>query len=50
MSDMKPDRWISWTALAIVATPVFAAVTTLYVGKYSSRAISNQGQEVSQWS
>jgi len=28
---------------------VFAAVTTLYIGKYSSRAILNQGQETSQW-
>jgi hypothetical protein len=49
MSDMKPDRWMSWVALATAAMAVFAAVTTLYVGKYSSRAILNQGQETSQW-
>jgi MFS-type transporter involved in bile tolerance (Atg22 family) len=48
MSDMKPDRWMSWVALATAAMAVFAAVTTLYVGKYSSRAILNQGKETSQ--
>ena len=36
-------------ALATAAMAVFAAVTMLYVGKYSSRAILNQGQETSQW-
>jgi hypothetical protein len=49
MSEMKPDKWMSWVALATAAMAVFAAVTTLYVGKYSSRAILNQGQETSQW-
>ena len=28
---------------------VFAAITTLYMGKYSSRAILFQGQETNQW-
>ncbi len=49
MFDMKPDRWMSWMALATTAMAVFAAVTMLYVGKYYSRAILNQGQETSQW-
>jgi hypothetical protein len=49
MSDMKPDKWMSLVALATAIMAVFAAVTTLYVGKYSSRAILNQGQETSQW-
>jgi hypothetical protein len=49
MSDMNPDRWMSLVALATAAMAVFAAVTTLYIGKYSSRAILNQGQETSQW-
>jgi hypothetical protein len=49
MSEMKPDKWMSWVALATATMSVFAAVTTLYVGKYSSRAILNQGQETSQW-
>jgi len=46
---MNPDRWMSLVALATAAMAVFAAVTTLYIGKYSSRAILNQGQETSQW-
>ncbi len=49
MSETKPDRWISWVALATAIMAVFAAITTLYLGKYSSRAILNQGQETSQW-
>lgn len=49
MSETKPDKWMSYVALATAAMAVFAAVTTLYVGKYSSRAILNQGQETSQW-
>lgn len=49
MSDLKTDKWMSWVALATAIMAVLAAVTTLYMGKYSSRAILNQGQETSQW-
>jgi hypothetical protein len=49
MSESKPDTWMSWVALATAIMAVLAAVTTLYMGKYSSRAILNQGQETSQW-
>jgi hypothetical protein len=49
MSESKPDKWMSYVALATAIMAVFAAVTTLYMGKYSSRAILNQGQETSQW-
>jgi hypothetical protein len=49
MSESKADKWMSWVALATAIMAVFAAVTTLYMGKYSSRAILNQGQETSQW-
>jgi len=49
MSGDKQDRWMSWVALTTAILAVFAAVTTLYVGKYSSRAVLNQGQETSQW-
>lgn len=49
MSSDKPDRWMSWVALATAIMAVFAAITTLYVGKFSSRAVLNQGQETSQW-
>ena len=49
MSEMKPDRWMSLVALATAIMAVLAAITTLYLGKYSSRAILHQGQETSQW-
>lgn len=49
MSDNKQDRWMSWVALATAILAVCAAITTLYMGKYSSRAILSQGQETSQW-
>ena len=49
MTDAKPDRWITWVALTTAIMAVLAAVTTLYVGKYSSRAILHQGQETNQW-
>lgn len=49
MSESKSDTWMSWVALATAIMAVSAAVTTLYMGKYSSRAILNQGQETSQW-
>lgn len=49
MSEKKTDVWMSWVALATAIMAVLAAITTLYLGKYSSRAILNQGQETSQW-
>ena len=49
MSESKSDTWMSWVALATAIMAVSAAVTTLYMGKFSSRAILNQGQETSQW-
>ena len=49
MTNDKPDRWMSWVALATAVMAVFAAITTLYMGKFSSRAVLNQGQETSQW-
>jgi hypothetical protein len=49
MSEMKTETWMSWVALATAIMAVLAAITTLYLGKYSSRAILNQGQETSQW-
>ena len=49
MSGDKPERWMSWVALATAVMAVFAAITTLYMGKFSSRAVMNQGQETSQW-
>ena len=49
MPEKKTDVWMSWVALATAIMAVLAAITTLYLGKYSSRAILNQGQETSQW-
>ena len=49
MSSDQQGRWMSWVALATAILAVCAAITTLYMGKYSSRAILNQGQETSQW-
>ena len=49
MSEAKPDKWMTWVALATAIMAVLAAMTTLYLGKYSSRAIMNQGQETNQW-
>ena len=49
MSNDQQGRWMSWVALATAILAVCAAITTLYMGKYSSRAILNQGQETSQW-
>jgi len=38
----KNDCWITWVALTPAIMAVFAAITTLYVGKYSSRTIMHQ--------
>jgi hypothetical protein len=48
MTEQK-ERWISALALSTAVMAVLAAVTTLYVGKYSSRAVLLQGQESNQW-
>jgi hypothetical protein len=49
MGDSKNDKWMTWVALSTAMLAVLAAVTTLYIGKYSSRAILMQGQETNQW-
>ena len=49
MSEQKQEQWITWLALTTAAMAVFAAITTLYVGKYSAKAILFQGQETNQW-
>lgn len=48
MSDQK-EKWQGWLALSTAIMAVLAALTTLYMGKYSSRAIMGQGQESDQW-
>ncbi len=49
MAEDKKDNWITWLALTTAFLAVFAAVSTMYMGKYSNRAILLQGQESDQW-
>ena len=48
MSDQK-EKWMGWLALSTAIMAVLAALTTLYMGKYSSRAIMSQGLESNEW-
>lgn len=48
MAEQK-ERWTSALALSTAVMAVLAAITTLYMGKYSSRAVMIQGQESNQW-
>lgn len=48
MADVK-EKWQGWLALSTAIMAVLAALTTLYMGKFSSRAIMAQGQESDQW-
>ena len=48
MADEK-EKWQGWLALSTAIMAVLAALTTLYMGKYSSRTIMAQGQESDQW-
>jgi hypothetical protein len=48
MAEVK-DKWQGRLALSTAIMAVLAALTTLYMGKFSSRAILAQGQESDQW-
>ena len=48
-SKEEKERWQGWLALSTAIMAVLAALTTLYMGKFSSRAIMSQGQESDQW-
>jgi hypothetical protein len=48
MAEQK-EKWQGWLALSTAIMAVLAALTTLYMGKFSSRAIMAQGQESDQW-
>ena len=48
MSEEK-EKWHGLLALSTAIMAVLAALTTLYMGKFSSRAIMAQGQESDQW-
>lgn len=45
----KKEIWTSFVALSTAAMAVMAALTTLYMGKFSSRTILLQAQESDQW-
>lgn len=47
--EKEKERWTGWLALSTAIMAVLAALTTLYMGKFSSRAIMSQGQESDQW-
>ena len=48
MSEQK-EKWMGWLALSTAIMAVLAALTTLYMGKFSSRAIMSQGLESNEW-
>jgi hypothetical protein len=47
--EKEREKWTGWLALSTAIMAVLAALTTLYMGKYSSRAIMSQGLESDQW-
>ena len=49
MVPEQKEKWQGWLALSTAIMAVLAALTTLYMGKYSSRTIMAQGQESDQW-
>jgi hypothetical protein len=49
MSETNKERWLSWLALSTAFMAVISAVTTMYMGKFSSKAVLMQGQETGQW-
>jgi len=50
MSEQKRNEaWVGGVALSTAVIAVFAAVTTLYVGKFSSRAVLFKAEETNQW-
>ena len=49
MSETNKERWLSWLALSTAFMAVISAITTMYMGKFSSRAVLMQGQETDQW-
>ncbi|TAN60311.1 DUF4337 domain-containing protein [bacterium] len=47
--EQKNSSWTTWVALSTAGMAVLAALTTLYMGKFSSRTILAQAQESDQW-
>lgn len=49
MTQEKKDAWTNYVALATAAMAVLTGLTTLYMGKFSSRTVLSQMQESDQW-
>jgi len=49
-TETKPETWTRWVALSMAMMAVGAGVLTLYMGKYSSRAVMTQGKITNHWS
>ncbi len=47
--EKAQQKWMGYLALSTAIMAVLAALTTLYMGKFSSRAIMSQGLESDQW-
>jgi hypothetical protein len=47
--ETAKEKWMGWLALSTAIMAVLAALTTLYMGKFSSRAIMAQGLESNEW-
>jgi hypothetical protein len=47
--ETQKEKWMGWLALSTAIMAVLAALTTLYMGKFSSRAIMAQGLESNEW-
>lgn len=48
-SDEKREKWVTWLALTTAVLAVLAAITTMYMGKFSTRTVLMQAQETDQW-
>jgi len=48
-TDEKKEKWVTWLALTTAVLAVLAAITTMYMGKFSTRTILMQAQETDQW-
>jgi hypothetical protein len=47
--ETQKEKWMGYLALSTAIMAVLAALTTLYMGKFSSRAIMAQGLESNEW-
>ena len=45
----KPETWTRWVALSMAIMAVMAGVITLYMGKFSGKAVMLQGKITNQW-